>query len=473
MKTTIFTVLTFLMIQCYSQPTLKKLVAEYDSLILINENLKKEYSWCQRSYLSALSIIDSLIKLPADTVIVNDCDTVIPPIEPINEVNIVWSENFDAATKPQAWPYFSKGWFDDRNTLQNVTGRGKVLQVYHGQGNVGSSSGIGNYRIPLDKGYKELFLSWDVYVPADFDLFKGGKFFGGLAGGSSTAIPNNDKTDTDGWVSMFLFNQNGNYSTYNYFKGALYNSSGWPYGTHVANITKGQWQNITIRLRVNDGDKANGLLEVFNNKVLVYQQVDAKVVNGFNPNYLIEQVYLNNFFGGGDKSFASPIKQWMQFDNIVAFYYPKGSKEYRSGASERNRIITVPTAISYHPTPPNRFIEKVYTEKSGTILSHEGFEIPVQNTSFQTSTIYVPNVSSITLNVTQFKYDGGITYLGYKQIIRIYKGTGSNKTLLRTFMNGTYTTVPTTIAITGNSATIEWQNGSGNGGQWTINYTSK
>jgi hypothetical protein len=466
MKTTIFTVLTFLMVQCYSQPTLKKLVAEYDSLILINENLKKEYSWCQRSYLSALSIIDSLIKLPVDTV--------ITPIEPVNEVNIVWSENFDAATKPQPWPYFSKGWFDDRNTLQNVTGRGKVLQVNHGQGNVGSGSGIGNYRIPLDKGYKELFLSWDVYVPADFDLFKGGKFFGGFAGGSSTAIPNNDKTDTDGWVSMLLFNENINYSTYNYFKGSMYNPYGWPYGTHVANITKGKWQNITIRLRVNDGDNANGLFEVFNNKVLVYQQVDAKAVNGFNPNYLIEQIYLNNFFGGGDKSFASPRNQWVQFDNILAFYYPKGSKEYRSGASERNRIITVPTAISYHPTPPNRFAEKAYTDKSGTIKSHEDFEIAVHvSDKFQTSTILVPYATSLSLDVTEFRFDGGIKYLGYKQILRIYKGIGSGKVLIRTFQNGVYTNVPSTINIPGNSATIEWQNGSGNGGKWAINYTSK
>jgi hypothetical protein len=389
----------------------------------------------------------------------------------------VFSENFDNATSTQPWsPYFSSGWWNSNTTLESISGKGKVLRTNFPSGTVGDSHGFGNYRIPLDSAYKELYLSWEYFLPSTFDLgyadgLGGGKFFGGFAGGSMTAIPNNDATDVDGWVSMFIF-QNGNYRTYNYFKGTSY-SGGWPTGSLVTDLIKGQWRRITIRMKINDGDQSNGIFEVFDNDKLVYQQTNAKIVNSSHPEYLIEHIYLNSFFGGSGTSYASPITQYMQFDNLIAFYYPKSSAGYRSGSSEAGRVLQVPQATaSYHPMPPNKFTPGNYTDASGTISSHCGFYQPVNHSeSFETSTIQVSGASSISINVTKFVYDGGISYSGYKQTLKIYQGVGTSRVLKQTYMNGTYTT-PGTISISGNSATIEWQAGQGSHNGFSLNYTS-
>ncbi|HEX2394931.1 MAG TPA: fibronectin type III domain-containing protein, partial [Bacteroidales bacterium] len=388
----------------------------------------------------------------------------------------VFSENFDNATSTQPWaPYFSSGWFSPLNTLQSESGKGKVLYVNFPAGTVGSESGIGNYRIPLDSAYKELYLSWDYYVAPNFDFgwadnHGGGKFFGGFTGGSNTAIPNNDATDVDGWASIFMF-QDGWSSTYNYFKGSTF-SGGWPNGSRVATIVKGQWRRMSLRLKINDGDLSNGIFEVYDNNVMVYQQTNAKIVNAAHPEYLIEHIYLNVFFGGSGRDYASPVNTFMKFDNLTAFYFPKGSAGYRSGASEAGRVLEVPNATSFHPVPPNKFTPTNYTDAQGTISSHCAFYHPVNHPdNLETSTIQVSGATSISINVSKFSFDAGINYTGYKQILKIYQGTGTGKVLKQTFQNGINTTLGS-VQISGNSATIEWQAGQGIHNGFSLNYTS-
>jgi hypothetical protein len=392
---------------------------------------------------------------------------------------VVFSENFDDATSTEPWdPYFSSGWYSSSplNVLEYESGRGQVLTVNFPAGTVGASSGLGNYRIPLDSAYKELYLSWEYFVPSIFnygwgDGTGGGKFFGGFAGGSMTAIPNDDATDLDGWASIVMW-QNGTYSTYNYFKGTTFSPDGWPYGSIIAPIEKGKWHRLTIRLKMNDGDLANGLFEIFDNNVLVYQLKNAKIVNGSHPEYFIEHIYLNSFFGGNGPEYESPIDQYMKFDNLVAFYYPPGSTGYRSGASETGRTLVVPQATSYHPLPPNKFTPAKYTDASGVIESHCAFYQPVEHTDdFETSTIEVAGASYLDINVSKFDYDLGVNFSGYKQILNIYQGVGPNKVLMQTYERGVRT-IPGTTTIYGSSATIEWQAGQGTHGGFSLNYTS-
>lgn len=390
---------------------------------------------------------------------------------------IVFSENFDNATSIQPWPYYSTGWINkSTNSLQSVSGRGKVLHVNFPAGTVGTDHGLGNYRIPLDSAYKELYLSWEYFLPTYFDFgmadgHGGGKFFGGFAGGSMSVIPNIDDTEVDGWASILMF-QYGYFSTYNYFKGTTYNTGGWPLGSRVTDLYKGEWRNITVRLKINDGDNANGIFEIFENGLLVYQLPNAKIVNGFHPEYLIEHIYLNSFFGGYGPEYVSPIDQYTQFDNIIAFYYPQGSPGYRAGLSETGRRLDIPKAISYHPTPPNIFVPTTYTEANGVIESHCGYFQPADHVEYaQTSTIQIAGATSININVTKFICDRGITYKGYQQILKIYEGTGSAKVLKKTFQNGINIT-PGSVTVNGNSATIEWQAGQGSHNGFSIQYTS-
>ncbi len=403
----------------------------------------------------------------------------IPLYVESQSVNIVFSENFDQTSSLQPWsPYFSSGWFRENpyNILQAESGKGQVLKVNFFAGSIGSESGIGNYRIPLDSSYKELYFSWEYFIPSFFnygfdDGNGGGKFFGGLAGGSMMPIPNDHTSYMDGWASMLLFH-NGTYATYNYFKGTTYTSDGWPAGHQITSLVKGQWRRVTIRLKINDGDLANGIFEVFDNDVLAFQQTNVKVVNGYHPEYLIEHLYLTSFFGGSGPSYASPIDQYMEFDNLVAFYYPPGSAGYRSGPSEKGRTLEVPAASSYHPDPPNKFTPAEYTDASGTVVSHCAFHQPVDHPSyFETSTIKVSGASYLRINVLQFDYDSTISPPGSQQILKIYRGTGTGRTLVRTYQKNVYT-APGMIEISGNSATLEWQAGQGAHGGFRLSYTS-
>ena len=155
---------------------------------------------------------------------------------------------------------------------------------------------------------------------------------------------------------------------------------------------------------------------------------------------------------------------------MIAYYYPEDSPEYRKGASEAGRVITVPNAISYHPDPPNRFKETTYTEANRTIESHCGFYLPTMfGGGFQTSEIEIAGASYIDVNITKFRYDAGVNC--HKQILKVYKGTGSSKVLKKTYQNGVATS-PGTVSVSGNSATIEWQAGVGQHNGFTIEYSS-
>jgi hypothetical protein len=393
---------------------------------------------------------------------------------------IVFSENWDTATSANPWPYHSAGWWSYHNSVVSVAGHGKVLHSFFPEGTIGAGSGMGNYKIPLDSSYQEMYLSWDYYIPGDFDWgesdgITGGKFFGGLAGGKMPNIPHNSSDLTDGWASMFMF-EAGIFHTYNYFKSSEFDPNGWPLGANISSTPKGVWKTVTIRVKVNNPNQSNGIFEVFVDSTLAYSETSVRYHNSVNTDYLIESIYLNLFWGGGDTArHVSPKDQYMRFDNLIAFYYLSGSNDYRSGASEQNRKINIPAAISYYPTPPNIFTETTYTEASGTIESHCGFYQPAASPgNFLTSTIEVEGASSIAIEVTKFDYDGGISQQWAQglQTLKIYSGTSSGKTLERTFANGTYTTIPTTVNISGNSATIEWQAGSGNFNGFSLDYSS-
>lgn len=393
------------------------------------------------------------------------------------ETVVVWSENWDNATSTQPWTYSSFGWWNSNVTLVSEPNHGKVLKIFHPAGSVGSQSGIGSYMIPLDSSYKELYLSWDYYVPIDFDYgyqdgFGGGKFFGGFCGGLKITPGLVPISPNEGWNVKINWGE-GTLATYDYIKGGQYDPNGYPLGDQVAQIIKGSWHNLTIRLKMNDGDQSNGLLEVFQDDVLKYSDNNIEITNAAHANELIEQIYLNSFFGGGTVAYASPKDEYMEFDNLIAFYYPKGSSQYRSGPSEKGRVIDVPTATSYHPLPPNRFIPGTYTDKSGQIQSHCGLYQPVNHPNgFQTDVIQIPNASYININVTKFTYDGGSSYEGFKQILKIYEGVGNTKVLKKTFEYGVYTSTPTLVNISGNSATIEWQSGAGFQNGFSLDYDS-
>jgi hypothetical protein len=398
------------------------------------------------------------------------------PVAAQNSEVVVFSENWNDSYLLEPWkPNNSAGWFltSPKNQLVAQENRGNSLRVNFDAGDLGSASGMGNYRIYLDSMYKELYISWEYWLTADFDFGYadgngGGKFFGGVSGGNMYDIPRTAIDTADGWAYFMMF-QNGSYYTYPYFYNAEY-WGGYPAGYKITALTRGEWREITVRLKVNDPQVANGIVEVFDNGKLVFQQTNAQMTSPTHPEWLIDALYLNNFFGGTS---ACPKAQYAMYDNLVAWYYPKGSSMYRSGVSESGRTLYAPRVSNYHPKVPNKFTETVYSDAAGKISSHCGFEMPIYHgDDYETSTIEISNASRISINVSEFTYDKGQSYTGYKQILNIYQGKGSNRTLVKSFMYGQNTSVPSQIEISGNTAEIEWQAGNGQHRGFTLTYTS-
>jgi hypothetical protein len=389
---------------------------------------------------------------------------------------IVFAQNWDNTYSTQPWyPNFSSGWFlnSPKNQLVAEDGKGNSLKINFAKDDLHSAAGIGNYRIFLDSLYKELYLSWEYYLPANFDFGYadgngGGKFFGGLCGGNMFNIPRVDVDTNDGWGMMMLF-QNGDAYTYPYLYNAEY-WGGYPAGYKLTSIVRGQWRELTLRLKVNDPNKQNGIVEYFDNGKLVFQQTNVQMTSPTHPEWLIDAIYLDHFFGG---SSPSPIDQYAMYDNIVAWYYPKNSTMYRSGLSESGRTVNAPRVANYLPQVPNKFTPTTYTDANGVVTSHCGFEIPiVHDDAFETSTIEVSGATYLTIDITEFSPDLGVTYTGYKQKLNIYSGKGTGRTLVKSFENGVYTKVPTQINITGGIATIEWQAGRGTSRGFSLKYSS-
>jgi hypothetical protein len=163
----------------------------------------------------------------------------IPVVSFSQDPVIVFSENFDTTLSVDPWPYHSQGWISSGMCLKTEEEQGNVLTIRYSKGEVETKPGLGNYRIPLESAYKELYLSFEYYLPEDFDFGFGdnrgdGKLF---AGGSMANIPHNFTVD-------------------------------------------------------NDGDQCNKLLEIFVNDTMIYEEIGTKVVNSVHPEYLIEHIYL-------------------------------------------------------------------------------------------------------------------------------------------------------------------------------------
>jgi hypothetical protein len=398
------------------------------------------------------------------------------PLQAQNGEVVVFSENWNDSYSLEPWaPNYASGWFtgNPKNQVVPYSNHGNVLRVNFASGDIGGGvAGIGNYRIYLDSMYRELYFSWEYYLDPAFDYGYadtdgGGKFFGGLSGGNRTNVPRVPSDTSIGWTYFMMFH-NGDYFTYPYFYNHEY-WDGYPSGNEIAPIYRGEWREVTIRLRVNEPNKANGFVEMFDNGRMVFRKTDYQMTSPTHPEWMIDALLLNVFFGG---SSPCPKAQYAMFDNMVAWYYPKSSSQYRAGTSEAGRLVYAPRVSNYHPKVPNQFTPTTYTDARGTVRSHCGFAMPiVHDNNFQTSTIEISDATRISINVTKFSHTYS-TWSGSQQILKIYSGKGDNRTLVQTFDPDTYTRVPTAIEINGNTATIEWQAGSGDRQGFNLQYTS-
>ncbi len=157
---------------------------------------------------------------------------------------------------------------------------------------------------------ERLRFSYSVRFPVNFDFVKGGKLPGlyGGAGNSGGSIPNG----SDGFSSRLMWRKNGAGEIYAY----LPSSEG--YGTSLGqenwHFKPGQWQRIEQELWLNQPGQTDGQVKVWVDGQLVLDQKD--LIFRTVPELKIDGIFFSTFFGGGDRSWATPKDTEIDFANF-------------------------------------------------------------------------------------------------------------------------------------------------------------
>jgi hypothetical protein len=153
----------------------------------------------------------------------------------------------------------------------------------------------------------EAYLYYAARFPTGFDFVRGGKL-PGLYGGTVTSgqrIPDG----TDGFSTRYMWRAGGAGEVYAYLPTSVEHGTSlgrgdwvWPTGT---------WFSIEQHVRLNTPGRADGLVEVWLNGRMVLSQRHLDFRSTLNLR--IEGLFFSTFFGGDDRSWATPRAQSVEF----------------------------------------------------------------------------------------------------------------------------------------------------------------
>jgi hypothetical protein len=208
---------------------------------------------------------------------------------------------------------------EDKAMIEEDEKHGKVLRVKYPKGGIGpKNTGIQfDRRIPKSKEY---YLDYYLKFKEGFDFRLGGKL-PGLSSGGRTFTGGRHPKNGEGWSARYMWRDKGAMIIYFYH---MDNKHEWGDIVEMDTIFKtGKWYRITQHLKMNDGDKFNGIMEAW---------VDGKkVTNETNVRYRLEPLgnidsfYFSTFHGGNTEDWAPKNDSYIYFDDFkVTNTKPKG-----------------------------------------------------------------------------------------------------------------------------------------------------
>jgi hypothetical protein len=176
---------------------------------------------------------------------------------------------------------------------------------------------------------EEVYLSYSVKFGdnSDFEWVKGG-LLPGLWIGQLGAYDGNQISNgasyrimwrTGGQAEAYLYvdsQVNEYYELYGYFLNTIDDKIyGESVGRGFATFKSGEWNTISMHLKLNDIGKNNGILELSINQ----NTFKFSKMNWRDNNETINGIMMNSFFGGSDLSWATPIQQNIYFNNFTIY----------------------------------------------------------------------------------------------------------------------------------------------------------
>lgn len=163
------------------------------------------------------------------------------------------------------------------------------------------------------RGRQCALIQYSLRFPDDFDFVKGGKLpglYGGI-GNSGGNIPNG----YDGFSIRLIWQKNGVGKIYAYIP-QTQNFQKWGVGItdSIWSFTRGKWDTITLKVKLNSVGLSNGEIKLwFNNKLVIDR---SNIIYRKSNELSLDGVMFSTFFGGNNSSFAPRNKQFIDFKNI-------------------------------------------------------------------------------------------------------------------------------------------------------------
>jgi hypothetical protein len=156
----------------------------------------------------------------------------------------------------------------------------------------------------------EAWLSYRLRFPAGFDFVKGGKL-PGLFGGTVTSgrhIPDG----TNGFSTRYMWRAKGAGEVYAYLPTSTEHGTSLGRGSWY--FPTGRWFEVVQHVRLNDPQASDGVIEVRLDGKPVYRATGLRFRT--TDRLKIDGVFFSTFFGGGDRSWASPRDQYADFADV-------------------------------------------------------------------------------------------------------------------------------------------------------------
>lgn len=248
--------------------------------------------------------------------------------------SLLWSSTLAEENWQKHWGVSkSKDWgLDNLAIIPDPEGRfGKILRVAY-PAKSASPTVSRKHKVPLGgcqfladlnlAPQDALRLSYYVRFSDDFDFVKGGKL-PGLFGGDSQS--GGDEADgTNGFSTRFMWRKNGAGELYAYLPTSKKKEYGSSIGRGQWQFKPGVWYRLEQEVILNQPGLADGRVrvwldgqQVLNKTGLTFRSTDQLKING---------IFFSTFFGGNDKSWATPRDVHVDFANFAVTPVQRSSR---------------------------------------------------------------------------------------------------------------------------------------------------
>ncbi|WPR73553.1 Ig-like domain-containing protein [Algoriphagus sp. NG3] len=251
---------------------------------------------------------------------------------------------------------FKSDWRGGKLYMPNTTQIGsvdgkKVLANYYPKGTWGRGGGLNQWVDFSDTpdNITEIYWTFRIKYQDDFDWGLANKLPGVSFGTVQTVASGGDGPNigNKGSSLRLMWREGGKMSLYVYH----HNMHG-EYGDDMGigtfgQLKKGHWQELTVRVVANQVGKANGIMQVWLDGVLVASVQNIEMRTSTSPQ-TIRGLALHTFMGGADERFAPDKNQFMWMDDIHYWQY---SEEFLAENTSVSRGLQLHSASHKLYTP--------------------------------------------------------------------------------------------------------------------------